>query len=101
MTQGRHSAVVIHLSAQERSHLEHLQRCTTARMGVIRRARMLLLLDEGRTITDIARLVGLTRRFVYKWVARWRASGVAGLEDRRGRGRKAPGAIRREEHGHA
>ena len=34
------------------------------------------------TITDIARTVGISRRFVYKWVERFQQEGLAGLADR-------------------
>jgi transposase len=43
---------------------------------------MVLLLTEGMTITDIARTVGISRRFVYKWVQRFVAQGVEGLYDK-------------------
>jgi transposase len=38
------------------------------------------------TISDIAETVGISRRFVYKWVQRFRAQGVEGLRDKPGRG---------------
>jgi transposase len=43
---------------------------------------MVLLLDDGMTITDIAAAVGLSRRFVYKWIQRFVQEGLEGLQDR-------------------
>jgi transposase len=42
-------------------------------------------------IPDVATTVGISRRFVYKWVQRFLAQGVEGLADRPGRGyRRVP-----------
>jgi transposase len=38
------------------------------------------------TISDIAATVGISRRFVYKWVQRFLDKGVEGLADKPGRG---------------
>jgi transposase len=46
-----------------------------------------LLLAEGCTITDVSQRVGLSRRHIYKWLGRYAAEGLAGLNDRPGRGR--------------
>ena len=54
--------------------------------GVARRGRTILLLADGMTITDIATTVGISRRFVYKWVQRFLEQGLAGLADHPGRG---------------
>jgi transposase len=43
------------------------------------------LLADGMTITDIATTVGISRRFVYKWVQRFLQEGLAGLADKPGR----------------
>jgi len=43
------------------------------------------------TITDIAAAVGISRRFVYKWVQRFVQEGLEGLADKPGRGaRRVP-----------
>ena len=52
---------------------------TTISAGRARRGRMVLLLDDGMTITDIAAAVGLSRRFVYKWIQRFVQEGLEGL----------------------
>jgi transposase len=43
---------------------------------------MVLLLDDGMTITAIATTVGMSRRFVYKWIQRFMEEGLEGLQDR-------------------
>jgi len=47
---------------------------------------MIVLRADGMTITDIAATVGISRRFVYKWVQRFLQEGLAGLADKPGRG---------------
>jgi transposase len=38
------------------------------------------------TITDIAATVGISRRYVYKWVQRFVQEGLEGLQEKPGRG---------------
>ena len=47
---------------------------------------LILLLSDGATITETGRLVGLSRRFVYKWAKRFLQHGIEGLADKPGRG---------------
>jgi hypothetical protein len=87
MARGRKTALVIPLTLEERRTLLAWQRSTTIRAGLCRRAQIILLVAEGQSITAIAATVGISRRFVYKWVQRFLAQGVEGLADRPGRGR--------------
>ena len=48
--------------------------------GLARRARIILLLADGMTITDIAATVGMSRRHTYTWVRRFVQHGLAGLQ---------------------
>jgi helix-turn-helix protein len=81
MPRGRHTHLTVSLTPQERRTLEAWQRAQTVPVGRARRGRILLLVADGGRIGDIARLVGISRRFVYKWVARFQAYGLAGLVD--------------------
>ena len=54
--------------------------------GRARRGRIILLLADGVPISAIATTVGISRRFVYKWVQRFLEKGVEGLADKPGRG---------------
>ena len=93
MPRGRKTSLTIRLTPAERQTLLRWQRASvTISAGVARRARLLLLLADGMTITDSAGAVGLSRRHVYKWIQRFLQDGLAGLEDKPGRGRR-PGPL--------
>ena len=82
MVQGRKTS----LTPTERQTLLAWQQATTVSAGVARRARIILLLADGITITDIAATVGIGRRFVYKWVQRFLQEGLEVLANKPGRG---------------
>ena len=82
MARGRTTSLTIRLTENERRTLRAWQRATTISAGRARRGRILLLLADGMPITDIAATVGISRRFVYKWVRRFLAQGVEGLADK-------------------
>lgn len=77
--QGRKTQVRVTLTPEERSILLAWQRATTMPVGPVRRARVLLLLEGGESVSEVARVVGINRRYIYKWVQRFLAQGVAGL----------------------
>lgn len=99
MPRGRITALTIHLTADERQTLLAWQRSRTIAVGQARRARIMLLLAAGVPISHIARTVGISRRFVYKWVRRFQQEGLAGLADKPhlGRPRRSRPQDRREE----
>jgi len=86
MASGRKTSFSIRLTPAERQTLLAWQRTTTISAGLARRARIILLLANGMTITDIAATVGISRRHVYKWVQRFVQEGLEGLHDKPGRG---------------
>ena len=87
MARGRKTALRVSLTADEYQTLRAWQRSTTIRAGYARRGRIILQLADGVPISHIAETVGINRRFVYKWVKRFLQDGLAGLADKRGRGR--------------
>ena len=89
MPRGRKTALTLQLTADERQTLLAWQRATTMPAGQARRARIILLLAEGVPIAHIAATVGISRRFIYKWAARFQQEGLAGLADKDGRGRRS------------
>ena len=89
MARGRKTELVILLSPKERQELEYWQRPTTMPVGLVRRARVILLLADHHAISDVARMMGMSRRFVYRWSERFLARRIDGLADKTGRGRKA------------
>ena len=101
MARGRTTSLMIRLTPAERQTLQAWQRATTISAGRARRGRIILLLADGVTISDIAATVGISRRFVYKWAQRFLEKGIEGLADKPGRGYRrasSPPALA-EEHG--
>src|ERR671924_180463 len=88
MARGRRTSFTIRLTPAERRTLLTWQRATTVPAGLARRARLLLLLADGLTITDAAATVGLSRRHTYKWIHRFVQEGLEGLADKPGRGHR-------------
>ena len=100
MARGRRTSFTIRLTPAERRTLLTWQRATTIPAGLARRARLLLLLADGMTITAAAATVGLSRRHTYKWIQRFVQEGLEGLAEKSGRGRRLeprPSALR-EQH---
>jgi transposase len=57
------------------------------RKGRFVRLRAIILASTGHTAAEIARALGAGKRTVQNWVGRYNAEGLAGLDDRPGRGR--------------
>ena len=87
MVRGRKTNLVVCLTPEQRDILESWQRSITIPAGLARRGRIILLLADGASISHISRIVGIRRRFIYKWVGRFQDQGVSGLIDKPGRGR--------------
>ena len=83
--QGRHTALRRYLTPGQRELLALTQQVhsSTITPQLRLRARMILLLAQGWTITAIAQEVSVARKIVYKWIWRWLASGLPGLQDRK------------------
>src|SRR5256884_7642261 len=88
MARGRHTFITLRLTTKERQTLLAWQRSTSIPAGRARRGRVILLLADRVPISHIADTVGISRRFVYKWVQRFLQEGLEGLADRPGRGRR-------------
>ncbi len=56
-----------HLTPQQRFQLRRLLR-TTDDLGAYRRTLALLQLDRGDTVTDVAAILGVSRRTVDRWI---------------------------------
>jgi len=76
-----------HLAPAERDQLEKLSRSRTAPARVNERARLLLALHRGETITSVAKGLHMTRHNIYNWIRRFNENGLKGLEDRPRSGR--------------
>jgi hypothetical protein len=79
---GRHATLTIQMSQQTRLTLQGwLQRRKTA-VGRARRARGMLLLEQGHSSAHTAKWVGMTERNLRKWARRFHEHGVAGLDEK-------------------
>ena len=88
MARGRKTSLTIRLTPAERQTLMAWQRATTISAGRARRGRIILLVADRVPISEVAATVGISRRFVYKWVQRFLQEGLEGLADKPGRGHR-------------
>ena len=75
------SSRVLVLSEEAKVVLEGWLRNTKTTNGRATRARILLALHEGYNPTEVARAQNVSRNTVYKWIHRYEAGGVEGLDD--------------------
>src|SRR5262245_51771531 len=78
---------IVSVSAKQREELEALLRRPSVAAGLAKRARAILLLANGTSVSEAGRLVPMQRRHLYKWAARFERQGVAGLSDGKRTGR--------------
>ena len=76
------------ITAEEKMILEQRVRASTTSQRDGLRARIVLLRAEGRTLKDVAQHLQVSVPCVCKWSQRFEREGLAGLQDRPGRGRK-------------
>jgi len=100
MARGRTTSLTIRLTPTERQTLLTWQLATTIAAVRARRGLIILLVAERMSISDVAATVGISRRFVYKWVQRFLEKGLEGLADKPGRGsrRVSPQPALAEQH---
>jgi transposase len=78
---------IVSVTAQQREELDSLLRRPSTAAGLAKRARAIVLLAEGVTVSATGRTVQMQRRHLYKWIGRFRQHGVAGLSDGKRTGR--------------
>jgi transposase InsO family protein len=66
-----------------------------ARLTPVGRSLVVHRIARGESLTQVARDAGVSRRTVWKWVHRYRATGDAGLTDRSSRPHRSPTALHR------
>jgi hypothetical protein len=84
---SREARMTVSLTSEQREELLGWLRRTSLAAGLAKRARAMLLLADGQSISATARLVDLQRRHLYKWIERFRKQGIAGLYDGKRPGR--------------
>ena len=83
------TAIRIELSREEEDELTRWSRSHAVPHGLVVRAKLVLLLAAGETVSSVAREVGLERRIVGKWANRFVRQRLRGLEDAPRSGRPA------------
>lgn len=81
---GRRSVSV---TVKQRDELEGILRCPSIAAGLAKRARAILLLADGVSVSTAGRVVQMQRRHLYKWIDRFGSQGIAGLHDGKRTGR--------------
>jgi len=79
----------IHLEEKDRKELQRRKVSTKTSKRDSLRASIILARADGRKQTEVAALLGVSHAMVSKWTGRFLTSGMAGLCDAPGRGRKA------------
>ena len=79
----------IELTEVERAELERIARAESLPHRAVVRARVVLGLVDGRSVSAIAREVGRQRRIVRKWADRFVRKRLRGLDDAPRSGRPA------------
>jgi transposase len=78
---GRRSAWTITLDPLTRTTFQHWVQRRKTPVGLARRARAMLLLEQGHSCVQTAKWVGLSDYHVRKWAKRFQERGVAGLRE--------------------
>jgi transposase len=76
------------LSCSDREELERRSRSQSLRAGDVRKARLLLLLADGQSYSEIQRLLECSSAYINRWKKRFESEGLAGLRGRQ-KGREA------------
>src|SRR4051794_23777709 len=79
---GRRSALRVQMNQRTRATLQSWLRRRKTAVGQAKRARGMLLLEQGHSYAQAAKWVGLTERNLRKWAKRFREHGVAGLDEK-------------------
>jgi hypothetical protein len=84
---------VIELTQVQRETLKKLSRKHLVTALYVKRAKAILALDEGKSISETGRLVQMERRHIYKWLDRYKEFGELGLNDLHRPGRPKANSI--------
>src|SRR5438445_305706 len=76
------------LGPEEARAIKQLVRSRTVPAGVYQRALIVQWSQDGQTPSEIARRLPMKWDNIVKWIRRFNRDGLAGLQERPGRGRK-------------
>jgi hypothetical protein len=86
MKRQRNQPIIV-LTQEQREELQRLMRKHFVTALYAKRAKLILALDEGKSISETARLIEMERRHIYKWAYRYNNFGLSGLNDLKRPGR--------------
>jgi|SRR5688572_10115150 hypothetical protein len=78
---GWKTPIRIELDESEHAELETVARSHTEAHGVVVRAKIILAVAAGRSLSEVGREVRCGRRIVRKWAQRFSRKRMAGLAD--------------------
>lgn len=78
---GRKSALIIRLTDDEQQQLQAWNRSLTMPVGLVRRANAVLAVHAGQTIKQAAQTAQLSENHTRKWLKRFQAQRLPGLQD--------------------
>ena len=76
-----------YLSRTDREYLQGLLSKGSLKVKILKRSQGLLYLDEGKAVTEIGQLLGVTYQTVTRWRLNYQALGLQSLEDKARAGR--------------
>lgn len=79
--QGRKTPIKIILTDEEKKKLERLIKSYKTPVGLMERLKMILMISEGNSLTEIGRVLKVQRRIVRKWGRRFMEKRFEGLKD--------------------
>jgi transposase len=82
-------AIALTLTSEQQQALEGWIRSHRIAPVVRLRCQLILLKAQGRTVHDMASIVGMCPLSVHHWIKRYRSEGIGGLLTKKGQGRKA------------
>jgi transposase len=83
------SSISLRITRQEQRSLRLIVKRHKSEYRHVVRAKIILQLAKGKSFSETARIVGVARRIVYKWLKRFNEQGLEGLKDRPRSGRPA------------
>jgi len=83
-------ACKINLTDEQRKNIQKLARGRTVPVRLAQRAKIVLLAADGKMNKDIAKELGVGRKVVSRWRARYAEQGIAGIEKDKPRGGRKP-----------
>jgi transposase len=82
----------IDLTREELITLKECQKHHT-KHNVRNRSMALLLLNKGRTIPQISKIIDVRTRTIYTWLDNWELKGITALMTRKGQGLKSKDSL--------